>query len=159
MNSYFKNILFVMLLLCLTSCSAIIESSSANSISAILSVIGEYSIAGISLIALLLIHCIRISGISISTISIYMLHCNLKLEQLAPSWLLLIGLLLIASSFITPIKYHEPKIVIAKNVAKIKNKESKTDSHRSLISEIVVGVIIGVIIIILEQNIDFTFIK
>ena len=69
-----KYLLVFSLLLFLTSCSAEIESASANSTSAILAVCGEYILAIFSLIVLLLIHCIRITGVAISTLAIYMIY-------------------------------------------------------------------------------------
>ena len=72
-----KYLLVFSLLLFLTSCSAEIESASANSTSAILAVCGEYILAIFSLIVLLLIHCIRITGVAISTLAIYMYLANL----------------------------------------------------------------------------------
>lgn len=55
-----KYLLVFSLLLFLSSCSAEIESASANSVSAILAVCGEYILAIFSLIVLLLIHCQQI---------------------------------------------------------------------------------------------------
>ena len=159
MKTEIKYLFLLILLLSLSACSAEIGSSSANSISAILAVCGEYILASISLIVLLLIHCIRVVGVAISTMSIYMVFSNLNLAYFDASWLLLIGLLLVLVSFITPIKFHEPKVIIAKNISKIIKQKPENKSQRPLIIDIIVGVIIGVIIIILEQNIDFTFIK
>lgn len=153
---------FIILLL-LTSCSANIESTSANSISAILAVCGEYILAGFSLIILLLIllliHCMRITGVVISVISVYLLYNDIKIGQLDSILLLLIGLILVGISFLPPVKYHEPNVVIAKNVVKPKNIELKNDSQRHVIFEIIVGVLIGIILMIIEQNSDFAFIK
>lgn len=146
---------FIILLL-LTSCSANIESTSANSISAILAVCGEYILAGFSLIILLLIHCMRITGV---VISVYLLYNDSKIGQLDSILLLLIGLILVGISFLPPVKYHEPNVVIAKNVVKPKNIELKNDSQRHVIFEIIVGVLIGIILMIIEQNSDFAFIK
>ncbi len=156
-NIKYSFVLIVLLLL--TSCSADIESASANSISAILSVCGEYLLAGFSLIVLLFIHFMRIASVVIFVISVYLLYNNVKIGQLDSILLLLIGLILVGISFLLPVKYHEPKVVIAKNVVKLKNIELKNDSQRHVISEIAVGVLIGIILIIIEQNIDFTFIK
>lgn len=149
---------FIILLL-LTSCSANIESTSANSISAILAVCGEYILAGFSLIILLLIHCMRITGVVISVISVYLLYNDSKIGQLDSILLLLIGLILVGISFLPPVKYHEPNVVISKNVVKPKNIELKNDSQRHVIFEIIVGVLIGIILMIIEQNSDFAFIK
>lgn len=159
MSTKIKYLLLFILLLSLSACSADIESSSANSISAILAVCGEYILASISLIVLLLIHCIRVVGVAISTMSIYMMLSNLRFEYFDAGWLLFIGFLLVLVSFITPIKFHEPKVTIAKNISKIRKQEPENKSQRPLIIDIIVGVIIGVIIIILEQNIDFAFIQ
>ena len=136
-----KYLLVFSLLLFLTSCSAEIESASANSTSAILAVCGEYILAIFSLIVLLLIHCIRI-------------------WQFDSTLFLFIGILLIVFSLWTPVRFYIPKVVIAKNIAKIAKQESSSDdSRKCLISEIVVGILIGIILMIIEQNIDFTFIK
>lgn len=60
----------------------------------------------------------------------------------------------------TPVRFYIPKVVIAKNIAKIAKQESSSDdSRKCLISEIVVGILIGIILMIIEQNIDLTFIK
>lgn len=149
---------FIALLL-LASCSAFIESTSANSISAILSVCGEYILAGFSLIVLLLIHCTRITGVVIFVISVYLLYNDIKIGQLDSSLLLLVGLVLVVISFLAPVKYHKPNVVIGKNVVKLKNIELKNDPQGHMISEIVLGVLIGIILMIIEQNIDFAFIK
>lgn len=101
----------------------------------------------------------RIASVVIFVISVYLLYNNVKIGQLDSILLLLIGLILVGISFLLPVKYHEPKVVIAKNVVKLKNIELKNDSQRHVISEIAVGVLIGIILIIIEQNIDFTFIK
>ena len=149
-----KYLLVFSLLLFLTSCSAEIESASANSTSAILAVCGEYILAIFSLIVLLLIHCIRITGVAISTLAIYMIYNN------DSTLFLFIGILLIVFSLWTPVRFYIPKVVIAKNIAKIAKQESSSDdSRKCLISEIVVGILIGIILMIIEQNIDLTFIK
>lgn len=152
MNTLFKYLLIFILLLSCSACSAEIESSSANSISALLAVCGEYAFAVISLVCLLLIHCVRVVGVAMSTMAIYMICSNLRFGDMNASWLLLIGAFLILVSFITPLKYYEPKVLIAKNIAKVKKNETKKNSQKSLAFEIV----IGVILIVLEQNIDFT---
>ena len=150
-----KYLLVFSLLLFLTSCSAEIESASANSTSAILAVCGEYILAIFSLIVLLLIHCIRITGVAISTLAIYMIYNNID-----STLFLFIGILLIVFSLWTPVRFYIPKVVIAKNIAKIAKQESSSDdSRKCLISEIVVGILIGIILMIIEQNIDLTFIK
>lgn len=94
-----KCLLVFSLILFLTSCSAEIESASANSTSAIVAVFGEYILAIFSLIVLLLIHCIRITGVAISTLAIYMICNNLKIGQLDSCLFLLVGILLIVVSF------------------------------------------------------------
>ena len=148
-----KYLLVFSLLLFLTSCSAEIESASANSTSAILAAI-------FSLIVLLLIHCIRITGVAISTLAIYMIYNNIRIWQFDSTLFLFIGILLIVFSLWTPVRFYIPKVVIAKNIAKIAKQESSSDdSRKCLISEIVVGILIGIILMIIEQNIDFTFIK
>jgi len=155
-----KYLLVFSLILFLTSCSAEIESASANSMSAILAVCGEYILAIFSLIVLLLIHCVRITGVVISTLAIYMICNNLKIWQLDSASLLLVGILLIVVSLWTPIKFHTPKVVIAKNIARIKKQEFYSDDSRKCwIFEIVVGILVGIILMIIEQNIDLTFIK
>ena len=148
-----KYLLVFSLLLFLTSCSAEIESASANSTSAILAVCGEYILAIFSLIVLLLIHCIRITGVA-------MIYNNIRIWQFDSTLFLFIGILLIVFSLWTPVRFYIPKVVIAKNIAKIAKQESSSDdSRKCLISEIVVGILIGIILMIIEQNIDFTFIK
>ena len=159
MNILFKYLFLFILLLSCSACSAEIESSSANSISAILAVCGEYIFAIISLVILFLIHCVRVVGIALSTMSIYMLFCNIRFENFCTSWLLLIGCLLILISFLMPIKIYEPKVVIARNLSKIRAHKYEKKSQMPLVIEIIVGVIIGVVLIILEQNIDFTFVN
>lgn len=155
-----KYLLVFSLLFFLTSCSAEIESASANSTSAILAVCGEYILAIFSLIVLLLIHCIRITGVAISTLAIYMIYNNIRIWQFDSTLFLFIGILLIVFSLWTPVRFYIPKVVIAKNIAKIAKQESSSDdSRKCLISEIVVGILIGIILMIIEQNIDFTFIK
>lgn len=153
----FKYLLVLPFLLLLTSCSAEIESGSANSISAILAVCGEYILAVFSLIVLLLIHCIRITGVAIFTLAIYTNYNNIKIWQLDPILVLFIGILLVVISLWNPIKFHSPKVVIAKNITGIKRQVSSSgDSRKCLITEIVVGVLIGIILIIIEH---LTFIK
>ena len=85
---------------------------------------------------------------------------NLKIWQLDSASLLLVGILLIVVSLWTPIKFHTPKVVIAKNIARIKKQEFYSDDSRKCwIFEIVVGILVGIILMIIEQNIDLTFIK
>lgn len=129
-----KHFFAFIILLLLTSCSANIESTSANSISAILAVCGEYILAGFSLIILLLIHCMRITGVVISVISVYLLYNDIKIGQLDSILLLLVGLILVGISFLPPVKYHEPNVFIAKNVVKPKNIELKNDSASAISS-------------------------
>lgn len=104
---------FIILLL-LTSCSANIESTSANSISAILAVCGEYILAGFSLIILLLIHCMRITGVVISVISVYLLYNDIKIGQLDSILLLLIGLILVGISFCLQLNIMNPTLSLPK---------------------------------------------
>ena len=101
----------------------------------------------------------RITGVVISVISVYLLYNDIKIGQLDSILLLLVGLILVGISFLPPVKYHEPNVVIAKNVVKPKNIELKNDSQRHVIFEIIVGVLIGIILMIIEQNSDFAFIK
>lgn len=108
----------------------------------------------------MLIHCIRITGVAISTLAIYMIYNNIRIWQFDSTLFLFIGILLIVFSLWTPVRFYIPKVVIAKNIAKIAKQESSSDdSRKCLISEIVVGILIGIILMIIEQNIDFTFIK
>ena len=125
-----KYLLVFSLLLFLTSCSAEIESASANSTSAILAVCGEYILAIFSLIVLLLIHCIRITGVAISTLAIYMIYNNIRIWQFDSTLFLFIGILLIVFSLWTPVRFYIPKVVIAKNIAKIAKQESSSDDSR-----------------------------
>ncbi|MGI5847388.1 MAG: hypothetical protein ACOX5T_05115 [Candidatus Cryptobacteroides sp.] len=155
-----QSLLIIFLLsLFLTSCTTYIESSSANSISAIFAVLGEYSLGALSLIVLLLLHCLRIAGVAASTIAIYMICCSINIGQLNPKLLLLIGIVITGVSLLTPIRNYTPKVVIAKNIVKIKNKEEKKSRKKDIIYEVILGVVIGVILIIIEKSIDFTVVK
>ena len=153
-----KYLLVFSLLLFLTSCSAEIESASANSTSAILAVCGEYILAIFSLIVLLLIHCIRITGVAISTLAIYMIYNNIRIWQFDSTLFLFIGILLIVFSLWTPVRFYIPKVVwvfLSYSVWML-----FMDMKRCFpLSEIVVGILIGIILMIIEQNIDLTFIK
>ena len=92
--------------------------------------------------------------------AIYMIYNNIRIWQFDSTLFLFIGILLIVFSLWTPVRFYIPKVVIAKNIAKIAKQESSSDdSRKCLISEIVVGILIGIILMIIEQNIDLTFIK
>lgn len=165
----FNQRLFIIFLLSLflTSCAVEIESSSANSISAILAVLGEYFLGALSLIVLLLLHCLRIAGVAASTIAIYMICCSINIGQLNPILLLLIGIAITCVSLLPPITSHTPKVVIAKNITKIKNKniakinneKEQKSRKKDIICDGILGLVIGVILIIVEKIIDFNVIK
>ena len=90
----------------------------------------------------------------------YMIYNNIRIWQFDSTLFLFIGILLIVFSLWTPVRFYIPKVVIAKYIAKIAKQESSSDdSRKCLISEIVVGILIGIILMIIEQNIDLTFIK
>ncbi len=155
-----KYLLLFSLLSLFASCSAEIESASANSTSAILAVCGEYILSFLSLIFILVIHCARMAGISMSIFAMFMMYSNKEILGFNPTLFIFIGITLIVFSLFNPIKFYTPKIVIAKNIARIKNQESSSENPRKyFISEIVIGILIGIILMIIEQNVDFTFIQ
>lgn len=155
-------LIYLLFPLFLVSCSVEIESSSASSISAILAVLGEYLFAILFLIIFLIIHCLRIVGVAIFTFALYVMFYNIKIVNLDPKIFLILGLSLVVISFLPINKIYEPKIIIAKNIQKYKNKESNIKSRKnytSIIIETITGIVGGLILMIIEQNIDFSFVE
>lgn len=155
-------LIYLLFPLFLVSCSVEIESSSASSISAILAVLGEYLFAILFLIIFLIIHCLRIVGVAIFTFALYVMFYNIKIVNLDPKIFLILALSLVVISFLPINKIYEPKIIIAKNIQKYKNKKSNIKSRKnytSIIIDTITGIVGGLILMIIEQNIDFSFVE
>ena len=91
--------------------------------------------------------------------AVYMIYNNISIGPLSPVYYVIIGLLLVALSC-TPVKLHHPQVTIAKNIYR-QSKQDFNDnrSRNNAIREIALAVLIGVILMIIEQNTNFRFIK
>lgn len=147
----YKYLFLLTLTLVLSSCSAEIETSSANSISAIIAVLGEYFLGLISLILIFLIHCFRIGGIAILTIGLYMTNSENSIWNLNPNLSLAIGVLIIITSLFIPTNSYEPRVIIAKKIPRNQNNHNKKKGKNSYITDIIIGVLVGVITMIIDR--------
>lgn len=143
-----KLLLVCILPLLLTSCQAEIEPSAANSASAIIAVIGEYLFAIIVLLFCGIVHLMRIGGAFISTMALFLMYNGKNLWNLNSASFFLIGIALIACSLFIKIRPYTPQVLIAKNISKHKyksNNGSKINNKKSIVREIVIGVITAVL--------------
>lgn len=142
--------------LVLSSCSANIEDTAANSISAIFSVIGEYLFALLCLVLFVLIRIIRPISIALILVGAFGL-LGLYESPISPLLLFIIGLVLISSFFVPENKIYVPKVNIARNmIKKIVDDDVSYDIQPSqnkthFVSEIIVGLVVGFVLMIVEH--------
>ena len=150
----FKSIIMLAIITFLTSCTAEIDPSATNSISAISAVIGEYLLAILALIFFYAAYMIRIAGTAAVTYGLYyILVSNAATNIVNPIIVLIIGLIaVIALSFYNPPKPYKPSVIISKHAGKIKHEPVKEPNQlKHFLLQILAGIITGVIILIVEN--------
>lgn len=132
-----------------TSCTEVVDPTAANSLSAIIAVIGEYLYATIVLVFIVILWILRPAGVALVILSILEL-C--KFIDLSINYLLLmcIGILMFLTSFI-PIKQYEPMVVISKHF-KIPKKDKVKENHKGY-KDFFIQLIVGIILLIIEYSI------
>lgn len=135
----------LIVILSLSSCIAAIEDTAANSAPAVIAAIGEYLLAIISVLLVYIFHFTRALSFSVLLLGYLGSKGDVALP-VSPSLLLVIGIIMLLT-FAIPIKTYNPKIIIAKNVKKVIEKENKEDSlkGKSMIIDLVVGIILLII--------------
>ena len=133
----------------LTSCTDYIDPSVANSLSAILAVIGEYLYATIALILVVVLWILRPAGIALILLGILGL-CEIVELSVNSVFLLCIGIMMFLISF-APIKQYEPLVVISKHF-KMPKKEEVREKHNSY-HDLFLQLFVGIIMLIIEYSI------
>ena len=142
-------IFFILLTETLISCTDVIDPSAANSLSAIVAVIGEYFYASIVLVFVALLWILRPAGIALILLGI-LGQCN-YVELSANSLLLLcIGVVMSIVSF-APIKQYKPMVIISKHFKMPKN-EKVIEKHNGY-REFFIQLLVGFIMLIMEYSI------
>lgn len=150
MNNEYKYLFSVLSMLLLTSCHAEIESSAANSASAIAAVIGEYVYAIIALLLCGIWRLIRIAGGIVITYFLYVI-CFDSDSTVSNPCLLLFGLALLTITSIIPVKTYQPKIVIAKHVKRLGNRIASDNKWKLIGYDLVIGIVTGAVLLIMEN--------
>ncbi len=136
-----------------SSCHAEIDSGAANSIAAILAVLGEYFFATLALLLTFILKLIR--PLSVATILLGLLGLlNVIDISISPIWLIIIGVVLMIS-FIIPIKPYFPKVIISKNIKTLEEvlkDDNDARSKRTRSADVLLGIIVGFILLILEYT-------
>lgn len=142
-------VLAILLTGVLASCTDYIDPSAANSLAAIIAVIGEYLYAAFALVLVVVLRILRPAGFALVILGLLGL-CDF-VELSANSVLLLcIGTLMFFVSF-APIKQYEPMVVISKHF-KLPKKE-KVKEKLNGYQEIVIQLIVGIAMLIIEYSI------
>lgn len=149
-KSTVKCLFAVIFVLFFTSCTAEIEPSAANSISAVIATLMEYIFAIIVLIFVYISHLIRIAGTAGVTIALYMLVTNMDSTYVNPCLLLAIGIVLITVSLFIPIKIYQPHVIISKYAGKQKNEPAPNNKLKFLLIDLCCGLILGIILLFVE---------
>ena len=132
----------------LTSCTDIIDPSAANSLSAIIAVIGEYLYATIALVLVVLLWILRPAGIALAVLGVLELFDFVELS--ANSFLVIcIGVLMLFASF-APIKQYEPIVAISKHFKM--PKKVKFGENRNGYQEFIIQTIVGITMLIIEYS-------
>lgn len=139
---------FFLLLFALTlsSCELGIDPAAANSLSATLAVLGEYLLAILSIVLVIVFHLIRSLSVSLILLSILGLT-NAVALPVSPYIVLATGALLLIS-FIVPIKEYSPKVIIDKNVKKVFERETREDNTTG--RRIAIDLVVGILLLIIE---------
>lgn len=142
-------ILFILFTESLISCTEVIDPSAANSVSAIVAVIGEYLYASITLVFVTLLWILRPAGVALIFLGIIG-QCD-YVELSANSLLLLcIGVVMSIVSF-APIKQYKPMVIISKHFKMPKNEKVKEKQNGY--QGFVIQLIVGIIMLIIEYSI------
>lgn len=131
-----------------TSCTDFIDPTAANSLSAILAVIGEYLYAIIALILVVVLWIFRPAGIALVLLGIMAL-CKIVELSVDSVLLVCIGIMMFLTSF-APIKQYEPLVVISKHF-KIPKKEKVRDKHNRY-QDLFIQLLVGIITLIIEYS-------
>lgn len=131
----------------MVGCQADIEPVAANSVSAIIAVLGEYFLALVSLV-LFYVSRITFIGAGLFTFGIYCLSFNKEGPlNLSHSHLLIIGIIFIIAGLFQPREIYNPNVVISHNSwkrGKIPSSK-KGNTINGFLSEIIAGVIVALI--------------
>ena len=139
-----KIFLLFNLAILLGGCSADIDPSASNSISAVIAVLGEYTLAILRLYLFYILRFITIlSGVFIYLGTIHIIE-NSTVFNINPSYLLFTGIILMLAGLLQPNATYNPQIAIARNSWKRKN--SPTDKKNNSFSEILVQIISGIMV-------------
>ena len=141
--------LVVLVSFCLSSCTDFIDPSAANSLSAIIAVIGEYFYASLTLILVVFLWILRPAGFALVVLG-FMGLCSMVDLSVRPIILICIGTLLFLTSF-APIKQYEPLVVISKHF-KFPKKE-KEGIKRNKYQDFFLQLLIGFITLVVEYSI------
>ena len=140
-NRAFLILLAIMLFL--ISCDTQIDPSAANSVSAIIATLGEYTYAIITVFLIFILSLVRGVGIGTTVFGLLLLIIDNEIT-LNPTCFLTIGLLLFAISFV-PIKQYTPKVNISRKKMTIINTSEKGVFMKEIISPIVISIVTLVI--------------
>ena len=138
-----------MLIGTLSSCTDYIDPSAANSLAAIIAVIGEYLYAALALVLVVVLRILRPAGIALAVLGVLGL-CSLVELSASSVLLVCIGILMFFVSF-APIKQYEPLVIISKHF-KMPKKE-KVKEKRNGYQEFVIQLIVGMTMLIIEYSI------
>lgn len=133
----------------LTSCTDYIDPSAANSLAAILAVIGEYLYAALALVLVVVLQILRPAGFALAILGLLGL-CDFVELSVSSVLLVCIGMLMFFVSF-APIKQYEPMVVISKHF-KLPKKEKVKEKLNSY-QELVIQLIVGIAMLIIEYSI------
>ncbi|MBO6255656.1 MAG: hypothetical protein J6O49_18745 [Bacteroidaceae bacterium] len=138
-----------MLIGTLASCTDYIDPSAANSLAAIIAVIGEYLYAALALVLVVVLRILRPAGVALAVLGVLGL-CSLVELSASSVLLVCIGILMFFVSF-APIKQYEPLVIISKHF-KMPKKEKVKDKGNGY-QELVIQLIVGIAMLIIEYSI------
>ena len=138
-----------MLIGTLSSCTDYIDPSAANSLAAIIAVIGEYLYAALALVLVVVLRILRPAGIALAVLGVLGL-CSFVELSASSVLLVCIGILMFFVSF-APVKQYEPLVIISKHF-KMPKKE-KVKEKRNGYQEFVIQLIVGMTMLIIEYSI------
>jgi hypothetical protein len=144
-----KVLSFILLAGLLSSCKDFIDPAAANSLSAIIAVVGEYLYAILALVLVVLLWILRPAGIALAVLGVLGLYNLVELSQNS-ALLICIGLLMFIASF-APIKQYEPLVVISKHFKLQKKMEAK--EKRKCYQEFLIQLLVGFLTLVIEYSI------
>jgi len=133
----------------LTSCTDFIDPSAANSLAAVLAVIGEYLYAILVLALVVILWILRPAGSALTLLGVLGL-CKVVELSVNSTLLVCIGLLMFFASF-APIKQYEPLVIISKHF-KMPKKEKVKEKHNAY-HEFFIQMIVGIAMLFIEYSI------